>query len=143
MAAEVDLPAVLPPTHLTKREEARLSRASRLLLLAAHQAWQQSGWNAGGNLPVVLGTTSGGMSAGEAYYRQAISQTELRSGQLTRVVQYQSQRQALELARALRFTGPLTIIANACASGANAIGHAWSLLRRGRAQRVLTGGYDA
>jgi 3-oxoacyl-[acyl-carrier-protein] synthase II len=47
------------------------------------------------------------------------------------------------LTRAFRFSGPITIIANACASGANAIGHAWCLLRRGHAQRVLTGGYDA
>jgi len=83
------------------------------------------------------------MSMGEAYYRQAISQPNFRRGQLTRVVQYQSQRQALELTRALGFSGPITIIANACASGANAIGHAWSLLRRGTAERVLTGGYDA
>jgi 3-oxoacyl-[acyl-carrier-protein] synthase II len=56
---------------------------------------------------------------------------------------YQSQRQGLDLADAFGFHGPVTIIANACASGANAIGHAWELLRWGRAQRVLTGGYDA
>jgi 3-oxoacyl-[acyl-carrier-protein] synthase II len=37
----------------------------------------------------------------------------------------------------------VTIISNACASGANAIGHAWSLIRTGRAERVLAGGYDA
>lgn len=43
---------------------------------------------------------------------------------------------------ALGFSGPLTIIANACASGANAIGHAFDLIRSGRAERVLTGGYD-
>src|SRR2546429_5976787 len=41
------------------------------------------------------------------------------------------------------FRGPITLIANACASGANAVGHAWELLRRGHAERVLTGGYDA
>src|SRR5207245_9690189 len=61
----------------------------------------------------------------------------------TRVIHYQAQRQALDLAEAFGFTGPITIIANACASGANAIGHAWELVRRGRALRVLSGGYDA
>ena len=35
------------------------------------------------------------------------------------------------------------IIGNACASGANAIGHAWHLLRHGHVERVFTGGYDA
>lgn len=80
---------------------------------------------------------------GEAYYRQAIGQPRQRRGQLNRVIQYQVQRQALDLTRAFGFTGPITIIANACASGTNAIGHAWSLLRQGRVERVLTGGYDA
>jgi 3-oxoacyl-[acyl-carrier-protein] synthase II len=59
------------------------------------------------------------------------------------VSHYQAQRQALDLAEAFRFSGPITIIANACASGANAIGHAWHLVRTGQAGRVLTGGYDA
>src|SRR6185436_12258802 len=44
---------------------------------------------------------------------------------------------------AFEFSGPVTIIANACASGANAIGHAWHLVHTGRAERVFTGGYDA
>ncbi len=56
---------------------------------------------------------------------------------------YQPQRQGLDLAEYLGCTGPLTIIANACASGANAIGHAWELVRRGQARQVITGGYDA
>ncbi len=45
--------------------------------------------------------------------------------------------------RAFGCGGPITIIANACASGANAIGHACSLLWSGQAERVWTGGYDA
>jgi 3-oxoacyl-[acyl-carrier-protein] synthase II len=59
------------------------------------------------------------------------------------VVEYQAQRQGLNVAEAFGFHGPLTIIGNACASGANAIGHAWHLLRHGHAERVFTGGYDA
>jgi len=35
------------------------------------------------------------------------------------------------------------VIANACASGTNAIGHAFECVRSGRYQRVLAGGYDA
>ena len=60
-----------------------------------------------------------------------------------RVLDYHCQRQGLDLADAFGFRGPIVIIANACASGANAIGHAWELLRKGHAERVLTGGYDA
>jgi 3-oxoacyl-[acyl-carrier-protein] synthase II len=137
-AAEVALPDQLPATCLSGRELPRLDRASRLLLLAAHEAWRQSGWEASDQLPLVLGTTSG-----EAYYRQATQAPERHRRQATRVVEYQAQRQALNLAAAFGFHGPVTIIANACASGANAIGHAWHLLRHGHAERVFTGGYDA
>ena len=35
------------------------------------------------------------------------------------------------------------MIGNACASGTNAIGHAFECIRTGRYNRVLTGGYDA
>lgn len=142
-AAEVDLPAALPSTQLSPRRATRLDRAAKLLLLAAHEAWRQSGWQPSEPLPVVLGTTSGGMSMGEAYYRQATQQPLRRRNQPTRVVEYQAQHQGLNLAEAFGFSGPLTIIANACASGANAIGHAWHLIRDGQAERVFTGGYDA
>jgi 3-oxoacyl-[acyl-carrier-protein] synthase II len=142
-AAEADLPGSLPLTRLSARGTARLDRASKLLLLAAHEAWTQSGWEASENLPLVLGTTSGGMSAGEAYYRQATQTPERHRRQAARVVEYQAQRQGLNLAEAFGFRGPMTIIGNACASGANAIGHAWHLLRHGQAERVFTGGYDA
>jgi 3-oxoacyl-[acyl-carrier-protein] synthase II len=94
-------------------------------------------------LPLVLGTTSGGMSLGEAFYRQAVDQPETRHRQAARVLHYQPQRQALNLAAAFGFRGPITIIANACASGANAIGHASDLIRSGLAERVFAGGYDA
>lgn len=142
-AAEVVLPGDLPPTLLKKRHRDRLDRAAKLLLLAADQAWRQSGWVASSNLPVVLGTTSGGMSLGEAYYRQAIQKTNAHCHQAARVIHYQPQRQGLDLADAFGFSGPVFIIANACAAGGNALGHAWQLLRRGGADRVMAGGYDA
>ncbi len=72
MAAEVELPPVLPATHLGERDLRRMDRASKMLLLAAHEAWHQAGWTASDDLPLVLGTTSGGMSLGQDYYRQAV-----------------------------------------------------------------------
>jgi 3-oxoacyl-[acyl-carrier-protein] synthase II len=141
-AGQADLPSRLPKTRLTATQEARLDRAARLLLLAAIEAWNEAGWDAEGNLPLVLGTTSGGMCLGEDYYRQAVAKPSCHTGQASRILHYQSQRQALDVTEALGFTGPITIIGNACASGANAIGHAWELLRRGHTQRVFTGGYD-
>jgi 3-oxoacyl-[acyl-carrier-protein] synthase II len=40
-------------------------------------------------------------------------------------------------------SAPCQVIANACASGTNAIGHAFECVRSGRYERILTGGYDA
>jgi 3-oxoacyl-[acyl-carrier-protein] synthase II len=142
-AAEVDLPSVLPPTRLGARSIARLDRAGAMLVLAAIEAWQQAGWESAGNLPLVLGTTAGGMLLGEAYYRQAVRQPQRHRQQATRAIYYQPQVQARMVLDALGFSGPITIISNACASGGNAIGHAWDLIRCGQAERVVAGGYDA
>jgi len=142
-AAQVDVPPSLPATRLSARQIRRMDRAAKLLVLAAREAWQQSGWETSDQLPLVLGTTSGGMSLGETYYRQAIDTPRDNRRQATRVENYQAQRQAMDVVDAFGFSGPITIIANACASGSNSIGHAWDLLRRGHAERVFTGGYDA
>lgn len=143
-AAEVDLPVLLPGTRLTARQQSRLERGAQMLLCAAHEAWAQAGWRPTEEfLPLVLGTTSGGMTLGQDYYRQAITEPARDYRQAVRVTHYQPQRQALDLADAFGFHGPVTIIANACASGANAVGHAFELIRSGRARRTLAGGYDA
>ncbi len=143
VAGEVPLPPLLPHKPLTGRQADRLDRATQLLWLAAREAWQQSGWQPSDKLPVVLGTTSGGMALGEAYYRQTLATPNHHQRQPSRVMHYQPQSQALALAEIFGFSGPVTIIANACASGANAIGHAWELVRQGHCERALTGGYDA
>jgi 3-oxoacyl-[acyl-carrier-protein] synthase II len=146
MAGEVVLPAQLPPHALGGREAARLDRASILLLHAAAEAWEAAGWDDSARaepLPLCLGTSAGAMALGEAYYRQATETPGRRLGQPGRIRNYQTHRQAIHLAGALGFSGPVTIISNACASGANAIGHAFQLIRRGECDRAFAGGYDA
>ena len=146
VAAEVDLPKIFPATKLTRRQVERLDRAGKMLVLAALEAWSQAGWKnneSAENLPLVLGTTAGGMLLGEAYYRQALQQPSQPRQQATRAVHYQPQVQARMVLDALGFSGPITIISNACASGGNAIGHAFDLIRSGQSERVVAGGYDA
>jgi 3-oxoacyl-[acyl-carrier-protein] synthase II len=143
VAAQAVLPEIPLSTRLEKRKLRRLDRGAQMLLLATQEAWTTSGWEPSDNLPFVLGTTSGGMSLGEDYYRQATQTPGDRRKQASRVLHYQAQQQALSVAAAFGFGGPITIIANACASGANGVGHAWELVRRGRVERALGGGYDA
>ena len=83
------------------------------------------------------------MALGEKYFRQATSIPVTNRGQPVRVQHYQVQIQARVIAEALGLAGPVSILSNACASGANALGHAFHLIRAGRAERVVCGGYDA
>lgn len=142
MAGEAQAPEVIPGTRLPQKHLLRSDRSTRLLLTAGHQAWDQSGWQPDEPLPLILATTSGGMPLGEAYYRQTIASPRNRRRQPARILNYQAQRQGLDLLNSLGLSGSVTIIANACASGSNAIGHAWETVRSGLARRVLTGGFE-
>jgi 3-oxoacyl-[acyl-carrier-protein] synthase II len=90
----------------------------------------------------VIGTTSGGMSFGEQFHRSQIedNRTHRRAALLAN---YMPQKAVLDGLKACDWTAPAQIIANACASGTNAIGHACQLVRSGLHQSVLCGGYDA
>lgn len=144
-AGEVVFDQPLPPTLLTPRQLKRLDRASRLLIYAGHEALSMSGWDVAdsGPIPLCLGTSAGAMAVGEAYYHSKVSAPARRRGLAEQVMLYQPPTQAQFLLDALGLHGPVTIIANACASGANAIGHAFKLIRTGRANRAVCGGYDA
>lgn len=142
-AAQVNLPDALPVTALAPRQARRLDRAGRMLLWAAHEATQQAKWNEQTPAAFVVGTTGGGMSLGEIYFRTALHEPLACRQQPTRTIGYQAPRQVALVAQACGVHGPTNVIANACASGANAIGHAWELVRTGRAERVLAAGYDA
>ena len=90
----------------------------------------------------VIGTTSGGMSYGEHYYRSLRQAGDLRHAP-TWIANYPAQKAVIDAQESFGISSPYQVIANACASGTNAIGHAFECVRSGRYQRVLAGGYDA
>jgi 3-oxoacyl-[acyl-carrier-protein] synthase II len=141
-AAQAEVPSSFPCARLGRRKASRLERAAKLLFCAADEAVRQAGWPQQIATPLVLGTTSGGMARGEEFFRAAISSAK-ECRQATRVTYYLAQRQALDLAEAYDLRGPITIIANACAAGANAVGHAYRLVQSGQFDRSIAGGYDA
>ena len=143
---EAPLTADLPACGLTQRQLHRLDRAAQLLVLAGLESLADSGWDralreqAG---VLSLGTSAAGMSLGEAYYRRKASAPG-RQRQLAHLAQlYQPSGQARLLADATGLQAGVHIIANACASGSNAIGHAFHLVKQGRVRRAVAGGYDA
>ncbi len=118
----------------------RLHRASHVMIQALKEVLAQE--------PrfepelTVIGTTSGGMSYGEHYYRSLRQAGDLRRAP-TWIANYPAQKPVIDAQVAFGISAPCQVIANACASGTNAIGHAFECVRSGRYQRVLAGGYDA
>jgi 3-oxoacyl-[acyl-carrier-protein] synthase II len=90
----------------------------------------------------IVGTTSGGMSYGEDYLRALNRHDSLRHSP-TWIANYPAQKPVLDAQETFGISAPCQVIANACASGTNAIGHAFECVRSGRYERILTGGYDA
>ena len=118
----------------------RLHRASHMMIQALKEVLAQE--------PrfepelTLIGTTSGGMSYGEHYYRSLRQARDLRHAP-TWIANYPAQKPVIDAQLAFGISAPCQVIANACASGTNAIGHAFECVRSGRYQRVLAGGYDA
>ena len=118
----------------------RLHRTSHMMMQALEEVvTQQPGFE-----PelTVIGTTSGGMSHGERYYRSLQRAGDLRRAP-TWIANYSAQKPVIDAQAAFGILAPCQVITNACASGTNAIGHAFECVRSGRYQRVLAGGYDA
>jgi 3-oxoacyl-[acyl-carrier-protein] synthase II len=131
------LAGVLP----NDRKARRLHRASRMMISSLAELREQ----APDFRPelTVIGTTSGGMSFGEQYYRTLQRPGTRATGAPGWIANYPPQKPAVDALEAFGLTSPCQVIANACASGTNAIGHAFECIRSGRYERILTGGYDA
>jgi 3-oxoacyl-[acyl-carrier-protein] synthase II len=118
----------------------RWTRAAQMLLVAAREALEARP----GFAPdcVVVGTTSGGMTLGEEFYRAALTNTRMAAA-ARRMLGYPPPQPVHQVLNALGIPAPVRIVSNACASGTNAIGLACQMIRSGAARRVLAGGYDA
>ncbi|MFM8831152.1 MAG: beta-ketoacyl-[acyl-carrier-protein] synthase family protein, partial [Spartobacteria bacterium] len=142
--AEAHLPELM---GVSKKEVTRLSRASRLAIPAARQAMGEAGMLDGdgrslfSRLELSISTTACGMEHGETFLRDIWSGKSQRLA--SKISRYPAHQQIGDLQQHLAFSGPSMIVSNACASGANAIGHAADLLRAGFADIVLAGGYEA
>jgi 3-oxoacyl-[acyl-carrier-protein] synthase II len=122
------------------RQTRRLHRASHMMIYALEEALSQDS-QFEPDL-TVIGTTSGGMSFGQDYYRSLRQHRDLRHS-ASRIANYPPQKAVIDAQDTFGFSAPCQVIANACASGTNAIGHAFECVRCGQYERVLTGGYDA
>jgi 3-oxoacyl-[acyl-carrier-protein] synthase II len=126
--------------QINGRKSRRLHRASRMMIAALSELLEQD--RQFDPQLTVIGTTSGGMSFGQDYYRALHDHRNARRAPEW-VANYPPQKPVLDAQTAFGINAPCQIIANACASGTNAMGHAFDCVRSGKYERVLTGGYDA
>ena len=124
---------------------ARLDRASHLLYHATAEALGESGvtaaeWGACRSA-VALGTTLGGMASGERYHHAYVRMGPART-RPSHVLDHLAHTQPLHLMEEFSLGGVPLVFSNACASGANALGYGFNLVRAGQAELALCGGYD-
>jgi len=136
-AAQIDDGRLLDKANRS-RQSRRLHRASYMVMTALAELLERA--REFEPEIAIVGTTSGGMSFGENFYR-TLENGGACSAAL--IANYPPQKQIIDAMEKFGVNAPAQVIANACASGTNAIGHAFNAIRTGRCQRILAGGYDA
>ena len=136
-AAQIDDGRLLDKANRS-RQDRRLHRASYMVRTALAELLERA--REFEPEIAIVGTTSGGMSFGENFYR-TLGNGGVCSAAL--IANYPPQKQIVDAMEKFGINAPAQVIANACASGTNAIGHAFNAIRTGRCQRILAGGYDA
>ncbi|MFL6514984.1 MAG: beta-ketoacyl-[acyl-carrier-protein] synthase family protein [Chthoniobacterales bacterium] len=137
-AAEVPDRGAQPAASSAGRD--RMHPASHMMIRALAEALNQD--PAFSPDLAVIGTTSGGMSFGEHYYRALARHSGLQKAPRW-IANYPPQKPVIDALESFGIESPCHVIANACASGTNAIGHAFHCIRSGNHKKVLAGGYDA
>ena len=141
----------LPPfVRDAKRAEAggrpdprRYSKASRIGVIAAAEAWADAGLAAGdAGAGVIVGSGAGGIDVAEQQYQ------EFFGGGWKRVTPYAIPVSIVgmvssEISIALGLRGISHVLSTGCTSSTDALGYGAALIRSGEAEVLLSGGVDA
>ena len=121
----------------------RYSKASRIAVQAAREAWADAGLNgADRTAGVIVGSGAGGVDVAERQYREFFSDA------LNKVSPYAIPVSIVgmissEISIALGLHGISHVLSTGCTSSTDAMGYAASLIRSGDADVLVTGGADA
>ena len=120
---------------------AEFDLATQFMLTAAAEALRESGLpaTAGPDTGVVLSTNFGGTLGSEKAMAATVGKGDAAAQDYHEAL---FQTAADHTARLLGLTGPRCVLSLSCASGTAALAYGADLIRAGRAQAVLTGGYD-
>ena len=143
IAAEVDFN---PLDYFIKKQLASLDRVNQFALVAASQAWKDSGLSLDAKekerAGVYIGCGMGGGNSIEELYDQLFKHNADRVKPLT-VLMVMNNASASHISIEYGLAGPCLTISTACASSANAIGEAFRQVRDGYVDVMLAGGAEA
>jgi 3-oxoacyl-[acyl-carrier-protein] synthase II len=138
--------AVEPSAHLKPVEMRRLDRSAQFALIAAREAWKDAGFEGKfaepNRLGVMVGSGIGGVTTLLNAYDDLIHKGPRAVGPRT-VPMLMPNSPAAYVGLEFDARAGVHAPVSACATGAEAVGHAIEMIRSGRADVVLAGGTEA
>jgi 3-oxoacyl-[acyl-carrier-protein] synthase II len=121
----------------------RYSKASRIAVRAAREAWADAGLDGSNRgAGVIVGSGAGGVDVAERQYREFFAEAWNRVSPYAIPVSIVGMISS-EISIALGLHGISHVLSTGCTSSTDAIGYAASLIRSGDAEVLITGGADA
>jgi 3-oxoacyl-[acyl-carrier-protein] synthase II len=141
-----EVPDFDPTAYMDRKEARRADRATQFAFVAADEALRQSGYRPqpgdGTELAVIVGTAIGGITTLVHEYETMRAKGPGRVSPFLMPMML-SDMSSGQLSIRLGARGVNYCLISACASGADSIGEAANMIRRGDAEVVLAGGTEA
>ncbi|MEZ0109241.1 3-oxoacyl-[acyl-carrier-protein] synthase II [Catenulispora sp. EB89] len=138
--------AVEPSAHLKPVEMRRLDRSAQFAVIAAREAWKDAGFEGKSAEPnrlgVMVGSGIGGVTTLLSAYDDLLAKGPRSVGPRT-VPMLMPNSPAAYVGLEFDARAGVHAPVSACATGAEAVGHAIEMIRSGRADVVLAGGTEA
>ncbi len=135
-----------PEAEFNRQQILLYDRFTQFTLLSAREAIAQSGLNFNGELAmrsgVVLGNSGGGMNTLDENYRTVYEEGKNRVHPFV-VPKLMNNAAASHVSMEFGLKGPTFTVATACASSNHAMGQAFSLIRSGMSEVMITGGSES
>jgi 3-oxoacyl-[acyl-carrier-protein] synthase II len=135
-----------PTTHFGNKEARRLDRVSQFALIATRQAMEDSGLkiteDTAWDTAVVVGSGIGGINTLTAEHNVMVHKGPKRVSPFT-VPMMLPDTATGQIAIHFGVRGPNICVVTACASGVNALGEAFEMIRAGRCSAAIAGGAEA
>lgn len=132
--------------HFDARQISYLDRISQLALVAAKEAYAQSGLALDEALSertaVIIGVGVGGQITTEEGLRRFYTEENMRVHPMT-IPRAMASGPPSQISMALGMTGPTFAVSSACASATHAIGQSFHMIRSGAITCALSGGTEA